>query len=80
MLKVLTRFHSFFQVGLGRNGTLFAIDHGRVYVTCEKIDPHWDHTWVQRIYAGREGEPIHKKFFNIIPEEQHQRFKFIGEV
>ncbi|XP_037029490.1 39S ribosomal protein L27, mitochondrial [Bradysia coprophila] len=74
------RFHPGLNVGLGRNGTLFAMDHGRVYVTCEQIDPNWDHNWVQRHYAGREGQTIYKKYFNVVPEEQHQRFKLVDEV
>ncbi|KAM3968082.1 mitochondrial ribosomal protein L27 [Aphomia sociella] len=75
-----TRFHPGLNVGFGRNGTLFAMEAGRVVVTCEKFDPNWDHTWVQRIYGGREQQTILKKYFNIIPEPQHKRFKLIDEV
>ncbi|XP_052889665.1 50S ribosomal protein L27 [Anopheles moucheti] len=75
-----TRFHPGLNVGFGKNGTLFAMEHGKVYVSCEKIDPNWDHTWIQRCYAGREGQTIYKKFFNVVPEPQHQRFKLIDEV
>ncbi|KAL0839401.1 hypothetical protein ABMA28_016126 [Loxostege sticticalis] len=74
------RFHPGLNVGFGRNGTLFAMEAGRVVVTCEKFDPNWDHTWVQRIYGGREEQTIYKKYFNVIPEPQHQRFKLIDEV
>lgn len=70
----------YLQVGLGKNGTLFAMEHGRVYVTCEKTDPNWDHRWVQRHYAGREEQTIYKKFFNVVPEEQHLRFKLVEEI
>lgn len=69
-----------FQVGFGKDGTLFALEAGRVIVTCEKINPFWEHTWIQRIYAGREGDNIHKKHFNVIPLEQHNRFKLLDEV
>lgn len=55
------------------------MEHGKVYVTCEKVDLNWDHTWVQRFYAGREGQTIYKKYFNVVPEKQHQRFKLIEE-
>ncbi|EAT46409.1 AAEL002418-PA [Aedes aegypti] len=74
------RFHPGLNVGFGKNGTIFALEHGKVYVTCEKLDPNWDHTWVQRIYAGRENQTIFKKFFNVVPVEQHRRFKLIEEV
>jgi len=71
---------SILQVGFGRNGTLFAMEHGKVYVTCEPIDPNWDHSWIQRNYAGRQDQTIYKKFFNVIPENQHQRFKLVEEI
>ncbi|XP_065356852.1 large ribosomal subunit protein bL27m [Calliphora vicina] len=78
--QLTTRFHPGLNVGFGRNGTLFAMEHGKVYVTCEPLDPNWDHTWVQRHYAGREGQPIHKKFFNVVPDQQHQRFRLVDEI
>lgn len=73
-------FSNQFQVGFGKNGTLFALQPGRVIVTCEPINPNWDHTWIQRIYAGREDETIYKKHFNVLPLEQHNRFKLIDEI
>ncbi|XP_044732665.1 50S ribosomal protein L27 [Chrysoperla carnea] len=74
------RFHPGLNVGFGKNGTLFAMVPGRVMVTCEKTDLNWDHTWVQRCYAGRENQPIYKKYFNVIPEAQHQNFKLIDQI
>ncbi|KAL9693519.1 hypothetical protein quinque_012804 [Culex quinquefasciatus] len=74
------RFHPGLNVGFGKNGTIFALEHGTVYVTCEKLDPNWDHTWVQRIYAGRENQTIYKKFFNVVPPPQHQRFRLKEEL
>ncbi|KAG8227119.1 hypothetical protein J437_LFUL001663 [Ladona fulva] len=68
------RFHPGLNVGFGKNGNLFAMEHGRVMVTCEKINPNWDHTWIKRIYAGRENQTIYKKHFNVIPDPQHSRF------
>lgn len=68
------------QVGFGINGTLFAMEPGKVVVTCEKFDPNWDHTWVQRMYKGREHQVIYKKYFNVIPEQQHQRFKLVDAI
>ncbi|KPJ20404.1 39S ribosomal protein L27, mitochondrial [Papilio machaon] len=75
-----TRFHPGLNVGFGRNGTLFAMEAGKVVVTCEKFEPNWDHTWVQRNYAGRTNQNIFKKYYNVIPEPQHNRFKLIDEV
>lgn len=67
-------------MGLGRNGTLFAIEAGKVVVTCEEFDPNWEHTWVKRIYSGREDQTIFKKYYNVIPEPQHARFKLVDEI
>lgn len=71
---------SVLQVGFGKNGTLFALTPGRVVVTAETINPNWEHTWIQRIYAGREDQRIWKKHFNVIPFAQHNRFRLIDEV
>ncbi|XP_025988608.1 50S ribosomal protein L27 isoform X2 [Solenopsis invicta] len=75
-----TRFHPGLNVGFGRDGSLFAIESGKVVVTCEKIDPNWEHTWIQRHYAGRENQVIYKKHFNVIPIPQHNRFKLIDKI
>ncbi|XP_001606518.1 50S ribosomal protein L27 [Nasonia vitripennis] len=75
-----TRFHPGLNVGFGRNGTLFAMHSGKVVVTCEKVDLNWEHTWIQRNYADRQGQPIYKKHFNIIPEPEHKRFKLIDKI
>jgi len=56
------------QVGFGRNGTLFALEAGKVVVSCEKMDPNWFHPWIQRFYDTRKGQTIYKKYFNIIPK------------
>lgn len=56
------------------------MEPGKVVVTCEKIDPNWEHTWIQRHYAGREDQTIYKKFFNVIPLPQHNRFKLIDAI
>ncbi|XP_031632214.1 uncharacterized protein LOC116346354 [Contarinia nasturtii] len=74
------RYHPGLNVGFGKNGTLYALTEGRVVVTCEQFNPNWDHTWVQRIYASRESDTIYKKYFNILPFEQHNRFKLIDEI
>lgn len=74
------RFHPGLNVGMGKNGTLWAIIPGRVAITCEKVDLNWDHTWVQRCHGFRKGQEFFKKYFNIIPEKQHQNFKLIEQI
>nr|CAD7260442.1 unnamed protein product [Timema shepardi] len=69
-----------FQVGLGGNGMLYAKEAGRVMVTCEKIDPNWNHNWVQKVYGERRDQTIFKKFFNVIAEPQVGRFKLIDTI
>ncbi|RVE41460.1 hypothetical protein evm_013890 [Chilo suppressalis] len=66
--------HARASVGFGRNCTLFAMEAGRVVITCERFQPNWDHNWVKLIYGGREQQTIFKKYFNVIPEPQHNRF------
>uniref|UniRef100_A0A1L8E187 Large ribosomal subunit protein bL27m n=1 Tax=Nyssomyia neivai TaxID=330878 RepID=A0A1L8E187_9DIPT len=80
VLQRTPRFHPGLNVGLGRNGTLWAMQNGRVMITCEKADLNWEHTWVQKTYAGREGQTIYKKFFNVIPEKQHQNYRLVEKV
>ena len=74
------RFHPGLYVGMARNGTLYALEPGKVVVTCEKINPNMKHRWARLNYAGREDSVIYKKYFNVIPEKQHDRFKVIDTV
>ncbi|VEN35085.1 unnamed protein product [Callosobruchus maculatus] len=74
------RFHPGLNAGLGKNGTIFAITPGQVRITCEKVDLDWDHTWVQRCHGHRKGVEFYKKYFNVIPEPQHQNFKLVDEI
>lgn len=74
------RFHPGLNVGMGRNGTLFAKIPGTVVITCEKTDPNWEHKWVQRHYTGREHTSFYKKYYNVIPKPQHQNFKLIDTI
>ncbi|XP_076302816.1 mitochondrial ribosomal protein L27 [Lasioglossum baleicum] len=68
------RFHPGLYVGFGRNGTLYALEKGKVVVTCEKINPNMSRSWVKLNYSNRENSVIYKKFFNVIPEPQHNKF------
>jgi large subunit ribosomal protein L27 len=67
-------------VGFGKNATLFALESGKVIVTCEEVDANWDHTWLQRLLSHRQGQTFYKKYFNILPMQQHQRFKLLDEI
>ncbi|KAK9745996.1 Ribosomal L27 protein [Popillia japonica] len=80
VLQRTLRFHPGLNVGFGRNGTLFAMVPGRVMITCEEADPNWSHTWIQRCYSNRIGSKFYKKYFNVIPDKQHQDFKLIDQI
>ncbi|CAL7934026.1 unnamed protein product [Xylocopa violacea] len=71
------RFHPGLYVGFGKNGTLYALEKGKVVVTCEKINPNLERTWSRLNYADRVNSVIYKKHFNIIPEPQHDKFVLI---
>ncbi|XP_014247693.1 uncharacterized protein LOC106665638 [Cimex lectularius] len=72
------RFHPGLNVGIGKNLTLFAMEAGKVLVTCEKTNLDVEHSVVKRMYDGRTLENLYKKHFHVIPAEQHFRFKRIG--
>lgn len=74
------RFHPGLNVGMGRNGTIFALESGIVQITTEIADPNWDSMWVQKYYSGREDQVIYKKYFNVLPKPQHNRFKLIDQI
>ncbi|XP_076628439.1 mitochondrial ribosomal protein L27 [Colletes latitarsis] len=79
-LQLRPRFHPGLNVGMGKNGTLYALERGMVMITCEKINPSLTHPWAKMNYAGRENSVIYKKHFNVINEPQHDRFILIDTV
>lgn len=68
-----------YQVGFGKDKSLYSMEPGKVVITSEKVDPNWNNYWVQRSFGGREGTVFYKKYFNILPYPQHRRFKLIDE-
>lgn len=72
-----------FQVGIGRDRTLYAKYHGRVMVTTEKVDPDWDNKIVKRfrsLIQADEGAPIYKTYFHILTEPQKNNFKLVDQI
>ncbi|BES94416.1 Ribosomal protein L27 [Nesidiocoris tenuis] len=78
VLQNKLRFHPGLNVRIGHNGTLAALIPGRVLVTTEKVEPNMEHPWAQKTYGGRDIDRIYKKYFHVLPEPQHYRFKRIG--
>lgn len=66
-------------MGFGHNASLYALTHGRVFVTCEKVNLNWDHKWVQNHFADRGNQVFYKKYFNVVPAKQPQRFRLVDE-
>lgn len=74
------RFHPGLFVGMGRDGTLYALEEGKVMVTCEKINPNYNRKWASLNYKGRKWTNIYKKYFNVVPEPQHTRFIVVDKI
>ena len=64
------------QVGCGRDLTLFAMEAGRVIVTCEKLSPYPESALYPAVQAGRV---VYKKFYNVLPEPQEAKFKLVSQ-
>jgi len=74
-------FHPGLNVTFARKHLhLLALKEGTVRITCEKPDLNWSHTLNQKFYAGRENQTFYKKYYNVIPNPQHTRFKCIDQV
>ncbi|GAV02025.1 hypothetical protein RvY_12639 [Ramazzottius varieornatus] len=76
--QVTVTCHPGEHVGMGRDRTLFALEHGRLFVTTEAINPNWKHRYVREAYTGREGHTIFKTFVHIHPDPQPQKFKLVS--
>jgi len=67
------------NVGLGKRGQLYAKVPGRVVVTCEKTEFDPENNWVKKWYPNRVGV-MYKKYFNVIPDPQHNNFKLVDKI
>ena len=70
------------QVGAGCDFTLFALDHGRVFITTEKVHPNWNHSWVKRFFGMYKDtdSPIFKKYVHVIPIPMEKNFKLVDQL
>lgn len=68
------------NVGILKDGTLYALCHGWVVVTCEQPNLDFEHAWVKRDLSHQEGRKFYKKYWNIIPYPENQRFRLVDEV
>lgn len=49
-------------------------------VTSERPDLDMNHAWVKKLYGGRDIENLYKKYFNVIPQKDHNRFKLVDKI
>jgi large subunit ribosomal protein L27 len=71
-----------FKVGIGQDGSLYALEAGKVIVTCEKFEPNFNKFWTERTYSERKGNMNHvyKKYFHVIPDPLEPKFKLIDQI
>lgn len=61
--------------------TLVAMEHGRVFVTTEKLEPNWDHVFAQHFYSAYKDTdiPIYKTYVHVIPAPMPQTFNLVDQ-
>lgn len=76
------RCHPGLNVGIGKDGSLYALEAGKLLITCEKFKPNMNNFWVDKTYKDRRGNMgnIYKKYFNIIPEPLEPKFKLVDRI
>ncbi|KAF2369104.1 Ribosomal protein L27 [Trinorchestia longiramus] len=69
------------NVGIRRNFTLFAMEHGRVFVTTEKTNPNWEHGFVKRLCDEFKDNdiPMYKTYLHVIPIPMPNKFKLVEQ-
>ncbi|XP_013418094.1 uncharacterized protein LOC106179113 [Lingula anatina] len=65
------------NVGMGRDGTLYALDSGHVITSSEQLSPYPHSPLYEHV---KEGNKITKKFWHVIPLPQKQTFKLKSQV
>jgi hypothetical protein len=67
-----------FQVGCKPDMTLFALEPGRVMVSCDTLSPYPSSPLYPAVSMGKV---VRKRFYHVIPEEpQEPRFKLVSQI
>ncbi|EFX73953.1 hypothetical protein DAPPUDRAFT_200344 [Daphnia pulex] len=76
------RCHPGLNVGMGKDGSLYALQPGRVLITCEKFEPNFDKYWTNKAYGSRKENMnnVYKKYFHVIPEPLEPKFKLVDVI
>uniref|UniRef100_T1J891 Uncharacterized protein n=1 Tax=Strigamia maritima TaxID=126957 RepID=T1J891_STRMM len=73
-------FHPGLNVGIACNLTLYALEKGKVVISCELAQPDWDHVWMNKYYPNKQGQLLYKKYYHVIPEPQSQKFNLVNQI
>ncbi|KAL7630849.1 UNVERIFIED_CONTAM: hypothetical protein RMT77_001188 [Armadillidium vulgare] len=70
------------NVGMARNRHLFAMEHGKVYITTEKVNPNWNNKLMLTFFGQYQNKdvPIYRTYFHIIAASMPQKFNLIDQV
>ena len=66
------------QVGLARDRTLYAKEHGRVYITTEKVNPNYDVTLMNTFFGHLKDTPdvsLYRTHYNVVCDDMPNVFK-----
>ncbi|KZS10845.1 39S ribosomal protein L27, mitochondrial [Daphnia magna] len=76
------RCHPGLNVGIGKDGSLYALQPGKVLITCEKFQPNFDKYWTDRVYRSRKENManVYKKYFHVIPDPLEPKFRLVETV
>ena len=71
-----------FQVGIGKDGSLYALQPGKVLITCEKFQPNFDKYWTNKAYGSKKDNMnnVYKKYFHVIPKPLEPKFKLVDVI
>lgn len=75
-------YYVLLQVGIGKDGSLYALQPGKVLITCEKFQPNFDKYWTDKVYSSRKENManVYKKYFHVIPEPLEPKFKLVDTI
>ena len=66
------------KVICNQDNSLLALEAGRVEVTMDPIRPYPHSNYARLI--KRDGGPINRKYYHVIPDPQEKRFKLVSQV
>lgn len=70
------------QVGIGQDGSLYALEPGKVIITTEKFTPNFNKYFTERAYREKRENMghVYKKYFHVIPEPLEPNFQLVDQI